>query len=155
MDKKPQSVASNTSVRSELKVQRPGGRTTKRMGKNDLNLTKPEKRVAAKVMTEAGYSSREIESFLGISDDTVLRAAKDATPDQLRQFEAEFNTRIAEMKRTGVGMVQKRLLELIPKERRMDQLVKAGDYLEGKTGSQQTNVQVNVAQPILGPKEAE
>lgn len=104
------------------------------MQKDSLDLTKAEKRVAAKVMSDNDYSSRQIEDFLGISDNTVLRAKADATPEELKQFEAEFEERIKQMKQTGIGMVQKRILELIPKERRMDQLVKAGDYLEGKTG---------------------
>jgi hypothetical protein len=109
------------------------------MDRKDLpKLSNPEKKVAAKVMAEQGYSSRDIEDFLGISDSTVLRASKDATPDQLTQFEAEFQQRIKEMKQTGVGLVQKRLLELIPKERRIDQVVKAGDYFEGKTGQGDT-----------------
>jgi len=77
---------------------------------------------------------------------TVLRAAKTPTPKELRQFEAEFELAVQDMKRQGIALVHKRLLELIPRERRIDQVVKAGEYLEGKHGqpSQQANQIVNI-----------
>lgn len=118
------------------------------MNKGDIKLTKPEKKTAAKVMLKAGYSAHQIEKFLDISDNTVLRASKEATPDQMKQFEAEFNQRIQDMKRTGIGLVQKRLLQLIPKERRIDQIVKAGEYLEGKSSN---NVAIQVNTEISTP----
>jgi len=95
-------------------------------------LPPPEKRVAAKILYRMGWGSRKIEEWLGVSDNTVLRAVNEPTPDELKQFEAEFELAIKDMKRQGIALVQKRLLELIPKERRIDQVVKAGEYLEGK-----------------------
>ena len=101
--------------------------------KDELKLLpKLEKRVAAKVLYRMGWGSRKIEEWLGISDNTVLRAVNEPTPDELKQFEDEFRLAIEDMKRQGIALVQKRLLELIPKERRIDQVVKAGEYLEGK-----------------------
>lgn len=104
-------------------------------------LPPPEKKVAAKVLTEAGYSSRRLEDMLGMDNVSIWRASQEATPDDLKQFETDFQIAIGDMKKQGVALVQKRLLELIPKERRIDQVVKAGEYLEGKT---QTLQQINV-----------
>ena len=87
-------------------------------------------------------STHRLESLLGIDDTTAWRATKEATPDELKQFEIDFTEAIAEMKRKGIGLVQKRLLELIPKERRIDQVVKAGEFFEGKSGTG-VAVQVN------------
>ena len=109
-------------------------------------LSPPEKKVAAKVLYRMGWGARKVEEWLGISDDTVLRAAKAPTPKELRQFEAEFELAVQDMKRQGIALVHQRLLELIPRERRIDQVVKAGEYLEGKHSqpSQQANQIVNI-----------
>lgn len=101
---------------------------------NDLKtLPPPEKRVAAKVMTKAGYSSRRLEALLGVDHNTVWRASQEATPEELVQFETEFNSAIKDMKTEGISLGMKRLLELIPKERRIDQVVKGLEHMEGKS----------------------
>lgn len=105
-------------------------------------LPPPEKKVAAKILYQMGWGSRKVEELLAISDDSVRRAAELPTPDELRQFEAEFTLAIKDMKQQGVAMAQKRLLELIPKERRIDQVVKAAEYLEGKTNNQLTQINI-------------
>lgn len=110
-------------------------------------LTPGQTKVAAKALVEQGYSSRKIEELLGIDNVSAWRYAKEATPDELKQFETDFKVAIGEMKNKGLALVHKRLLDLIPKERRIDQVVKAGEYLEGKSQGN-TNIQVNV--PILG-----
>jgi hypothetical protein len=92
-----------------------------------------------------GWGARKIEEWLGVSDNTVLRAINEPTPEELKQFEAEFELAIKDMKCQGRALVQKRILELVPKERRLDQLVKAGEYLEGKGGTQ---VAVGVSVPV-------
>ena len=97
------------------------------------NLPPAEKRIAAKVMTKAGYSTRRLEQLLGVDHNTVWRASQEATPDELVQFETDFNLAIQDMKKQGISLAQKRLLELIPKERRIDQVVKAAEYMEGKS----------------------
>lgn len=95
-------------------------------------LPPPEKRVAAKVLIEKGYSARRLEELLGEDHVTLWRAAHEATPEELKQFETDFRLAIEQLKCQGIALVQKRLLELIPKERRIDQVVKAGEYLEGR-----------------------
>lgn len=115
---------------------------------NDLALSKPQKKVAAKVLRETGYTAREIERWLGISDNTALRAAKEPIPEELTQFEAEFKKAVEEKKKEGLGMVMKRIQEIVPKYPRLDHLVKAAEYFEGVKRGGDVNVQVVV--PILG-----
>lgn len=117
---------------------------------SDTALTKAEEKVAAKVLIEQGYSSREIEQWLGVSDSSALRYAKEETPEALTQFEAEFKEAIEEKKKEGLGMVMKRIQEIIPKYPRLDHLVKAAEYFEGKSGGGNTLIVI----PILG-KETE
>lgn len=105
----------------------------------DLALLPPaEKKVAAKVLYDMGWSSRKIESWIGISDDSVLRAVNIPTPDELRQFEAEFRTAISAEKQRGIALGVKRLNELLPRERRVSEVVKGLEYLEGKEGGGNT-----------------
>lgn len=91
-----------------------------------------EQRVAAKVLHHLGWGSRRIEAWLGISDTSVLRAAKEPTPEDLKQFEAEFTLAIQDAKWQGIALVHQQLLKLIPRTGRIDQLVKVGEFFEGK-----------------------
>lgn len=114
---------------------------------NELQqLPKAEQKVVAKVLHGMGWGSRQIEKWLGISDSSVLRAAKEPTPKELTQFESDFEEAITSAKQHGVALGVRRLLELLPKERRIDQVVKGLEYMEGKNiqplGAQ-ANVQIN------------
>jgi hypothetical protein len=112
------------------------------MKQQSKELTKEEQKIAAKSLGNAGYSDREIEALIGVDHVTAWRARQEATPDELKQFETDFSLAITEMKRQGIALVQKRLLELIPRERRIDQVVKAGEYLEGKSDKSGLGVSV-------------
>ena len=113
------------------------------MTDNLRELPPPEKKVAAKELILNGYSLRQVEGILGIDKDTASRYANQETPEDLRQFETIFKNYIQEQKQKGIDIVYKRLLELLPRERRIDQVVKAGEYLEGKNNPQ-TLQQFNV-----------
>lgn len=108
----------------------------------DKNYTPLEVKVIAKSLIENGYSSRKVESILGIDHNTALRYAEQPTPEEMRQYETIFNAYIAENKQRGIKIVHERLLELIPKERRIDQVVKAGEFLEGKSNANLTQINV-------------
>jgi predicted transcriptional regulator len=118
-------------------------------------LPPPEKKVAAKVLYKLGWGLTKIEEQLGVSDTSVWRYAQEPTPDDLKEFETEFETAIANVKQKGLALAQKRILELLPKERRIDQVVRAAEYLEGKSGKGDTKVQINNFIPILGGKTKE
>jgi hypothetical protein len=105
-------------------------------------LPPPEKKVAAKVLYNMGWASRKIEKWLGISDDTVLRAAQLPTPEELRQFEAEFTTTINGIKKEGLALTINQIMKRLPSERRLDTLVKVAEYFEGKK-EPTTAIQIN------------
>ena len=96
------------------------------------NFSKGEKKVIAKTLFNMGWSSRKLEQWLGLSDNTIQRAVKQPTPEEMKRFEAEFKLAIQNEKMKGVALGIKRLLELLPKERRIEPLVKGLEYLEGK-----------------------
>lgn len=105
------------------------------------SLSPPEKKVAAKVLYDMGWGSVVLGRWLGISDDTVLRAIKEPTSDDLRSFAEEFKKAITAEKQRGIALGVKRLNELLPKERRIGEVVKGLEYLEGKEHG--TNIQLN------------
>lgn len=113
------------------------------MTDNLKQLPPPEKKVAAKILILNGYSSRKCEEILGIDNVTAIRYAELPTPDDLKQFETIFNAYIAENKQKGIDLVYKRLLELLPRERRIESVVKAGEFLEGRREASNVAVQVN------------
>ena len=102
-------------------------------------LPPPEKKVAAKVLFRNGWGSRIVGEWLGISKDTVIRSSHEPTTDVLRQFETEFESVIKDMKLEAKALLHKRIIELIPKEKRLDHLVKAGEFLEKTPVVQQDN----------------
>lgn len=103
-------------------------------------LAPPEKKIAAKVLYDMGWSSRKIESWIGMDNVSVIRASEQPTPESLKQFETDFRLAITAEKQRGMALGIKRLNELLPKERRISEVVKGLEYLEGKeTG---TNVQL-------------
>ena len=86
---------------------------------------------------------RKVEEILGIDHSSAAIYAQQPTPDEMKEFSTIFDNYIRECKQKGIALVQKRLLELIPKERRIDQVVKAGEFLEGKGQQGQVAVQIN------------
>lgn len=118
-------------------------------------LSTPQRKVAAKVLRQNGYSTREIEEWLGISDTTVLRAEKEPTNEEMKQFEALFKEAVLQKKQEGLGMVLKRMQEIVPKYPRLDHLVKAAEYFEGIRGGTSINIAGDKIIAILGEMKAE
>lgn len=110
--------------------------------KSPKRLSKPKKVIAAKVMDDDGYSNAEIATWLGISEATASRYRRLDTPEKFKAFESEFKKTLAIMKYDGLGKVHKRINELVPNERRISEVVKAGEFLEGK---HDRGTQVNIA----------
>lgn len=107
---------------------------------NDISkLPPPKKKVAAKVLYRNGWGSRIVGEWLGVSKDTVIRSRKIPTPENLRQFETDLEAVIKDMKLEARALLHKRIIELIPKEKRLDHLVRVGEFLEGKPAMQQNN----------------
>lgn len=96
------------------------------------SLSPSEKRVIAKSMLNLGWGSRKVGEWLGISKDTVLRSRDIPTPENMRQFEAEFEDAIKSIRSELRATLYMKILELIPEEKKLDRLVKVGEFLEGK-----------------------
>lgn len=102
-------------------------------------LSPPEKKVVAKVLYDMGWASRKIEGWLGISDDTIRRAAAQPVPEELRQFEADFAITIQAAKSEGLALTIQQIIKRIPKETKLEPLIKTAEYLEGKSSAQSFN----------------
>lgn len=96
-------------------------------------MTKPEKKVAAKTLLKLGWGSRQVESWLGISDNTALRSKDIETPEGLKQFEADFKAALEDMKMQGLTSVYQRIIELVPKQKNIQTLITAGEFFQGNS----------------------
>lgn len=100
---------------------------------DDLNLLPPpEKKVVAQELVKAKYSSRTIEDWVGVDHATICRWALEDTDEEMRQYATDFRKQLDAFKMQGLALGAKRITELLPKERRLDQVVKTMEYLEGK-----------------------
>ncbi len=117
------------------------------MSKDLKSLAPPEKKVVAKVLYNMGWSSRKIEQWIKMDNVSVIRASEQPTPDALKQFETEFVVAIQSEKQHGVILGLTRLNELLPKEKRVSEVVKGLEYLEGKNivgSTVNVNTQINL-----------
>lgn len=113
------------------------------MSKDELKkLTKPEKKVAAKVMKEEGYSLREIEDILGVSDSAVLRYSREQIPEELKQFEATLKSMFEDKERILAAKAFRRVDNRIDYAQIMDAWQIYKD-LRGKGASPQILQQIN------------
>lgn len=117
------------------------------------SMSKEEKKSVAKVMTELGWGSRKIESWLGISDTTIQRALSIPTPDELKQFESDFRLSIQSMKNEGLALAIQRMLELLPKEKRMDVLIQVAQFFEGQSKNQGPGVAIQINTAVAEKKK--
>lgn len=115
---------------------------------------KDKKEMAANILrNNEGWSNSEIGEFLGISSASVSRYARvPKDPEKLKEFEQEFTHAIKAMQYAGIAEVNKRLLELLPKERRISEVVKAGEFYQGRS-EKNTNVNVNIANVLQRDRE--
>lgn len=104
-------------------------------------LPKPEKKVVAQELVKAGYSTRRVEDWIGADQSTISRWALEDTPEEMHQYASDFRKQIEGMKTQGIAMGVRRIQQLLPKEKRLDQVVKTLEYLEGKQGG--SNIQIN------------
>jgi len=103
-------------------------------------LSKPRKAIIAKVLHNEGFTLAEVGKRLGISEATAMRYADLETPEAMQEFETKFRTLARGMQMEGSAMVLKRLHELLPTERRIEAVVKAGEFLSGKDREAPINV---------------
>lgn len=70
----------------------------------------------------------------------------------MKQFEAEFEVALSDARQEALALIHKRILEIVPKERKLDQLVKAGDFVLGRDAGTKIGVAVKVDRtlPVMG-----
>lgn len=108
-------------------------------------LSKQDKKALAAIMHSQGYPFRTLEEYLGADFTTLAKWAKEKIPDEVRQrVTTLYLAEIEEHNKRGLARVYKRLEELIPKEKDIGMIIKAGEFFRGKPAqTNQTNVQVN------------
>jgi hypothetical protein len=111
------------------------------MSEDLSKLPPPEKKVVAKELVKAGYSTRTIEDWLKADHATIARWALEDTPEEMRQYATDFHKQIEANKTQGIALGVRRIQQLLPREKRLDQVIKTLEYLEGKQGG--SNVQIN------------
>ena len=108
-----------------------------------------QRRVAGKVMYQLGWGGDQLARWLNLSPTTVRRAAIEPTPDSMVAFEESFRLAMKDIDMVGLFETKQRIKELIPREKDILKLVKAGEFFGGGVAKNQTNTQVNVYSDLL------
>lgn len=115
-------------------------------------MTTDEQKAAARVLTRMGWGTRKIEQWLiqavgedeAIDHNTVWRAKEQEAPEDMRQFETDFELAITDAKKQGLAMTISRILEVVPTSKKLGDLVRAAEYLENKQSDQKPGVAVQI-----------
>jgi len=108
-----------------------------------------QKKVIGKVMYQLGWGGQQLANWLNINANTVRRAANEPTPEAMVAFEESFRLAMRDVDMIGQFEVKKRIRQLIPREKDIIKLVKAGEYFGGEHAKTQNNTQVNVYSELL------
>jgi hypothetical protein len=113
-------------------------------------FTKKQKKVVAKVMYEAGWGARRISEWLKIGESTVFSYKDLPTPEALQLFEQSFKAAMMDYDMVSTFGIKSRIMALVPEERNIEKLVKAGQFFAGVSEKKtQNNTQVNVYGSML------
>lgn len=109
-------------------------------------LTKPKKKVVAKMMYEAGWGTKHLSQWFKIEPATVYNWAKIPTPESLKEFEQNFKMAMTDYDMESTVRIKSRIMQVVPNETDINKLVKAGEYFDGQREKRvsQNNTQVNV-----------
>lgn len=109
---------------------------------NLKQLPKPEKQVVAKVLVDKGFSLREVERILGVSDSSVLKYSKLETPEELKQFQAELEVQF----KTKESIVAAKALAVMDEKitrARISEALEVYKAMRGNSNQGSVNVQIN------------
>jgi len=114
-------------------------------------LTKPEKKVVAKAMYDAGWGTKHLSQWFKVGPPTILKWDKIPTPDALKEFEQTFKAAMLDYDMEGTFKIKNKIMQLIPEEKDINKLVKAGEFFSGEKDKRttQTNTQVNIYGDML------
>lgn len=112
-------------------------------------FTKPEKKVVAKIMYEAGWGGKRIAQWLNVSTRQVLSYKDLPTPEAMQLFQESFKAAMIDYDLQSTFNIKSQIMKLVPSETNIDKLVKAGEFFQGKEIKTQNNTQVNVYGSML------
>lgn len=114
-------------------------------------LTRMQKKVAAKVMYEAGWGSKLLKDWFKVAQPTITNWVKIPTPESLKEWESNFKLAMIDYDMEATFKIKNRIMDLVPNERNIEKLVKAGQFFAGETTKRanQNNTQVNIYGDML------
>lgn len=108
---------------------------------NLKDLPKHQKKVTAKVLVQEGYSLREVEDILGISDSSASRYAQEETPENLKEFEAKIAKVFRVHEHRIAAKALRRLDDIVPRAR-VNEALDVYKVMTGKDQKQGTNLNI-------------
>lgn len=108
-----------------------------------------QRKVIGKVMYQLGWGGKTLSKWLNVNANTVRKAANEPTPEAMVAFEESFRLAMRDVDMVGLFETKKRIRDLIPKEKDIIKLVKAGEFFGGSAAKTQNNTQVNVYSDLL------
>ena len=113
-------------------------------------LTKTKKKIAAKLMYEAGWGSRDLKDWFKTSQPTIVNWSKLPTPEALKEWETNFKAAMMDYDMEAHYKIKSRIMEIVPEEKNIDKLVKAGEFFRGESTKRSgNNTQVNIYADML------
>lgn len=109
-----------------------------------------QRKIAGKVMYQLGWGTKTLAGWLNINANTIKKAANEPTPEAMIAFEESFRLAMRDMDMVGLFETKKRIRQLIPREKDIIKLVKAGEFFGGEQAkTANNNTQVNVYSNLL------
>jgi len=108
-----------------------------------------QRKVAGKVMYQLGWGTKTLSKWLNVNANTIKKAANQPTPEAMIAFEESFRIAMRDMDMVGLFETKQRIRSLIPHEKDIIKLVKAGEFFGGQQTKTQNNTQVNVYADLL------
>lgn len=114
-------------------------------------LTRPKKKVVAKMMYESGWGSKRLSQWFNVAQPTITNWVKIPTPESLKEFEQTFKAAMTDYDMESTFSIKSRINQLVPQENDINKLVKAGEFFDGQQAKRQTqnNTQVNVYSDMI------
>jgi len=113
------------------------------------NYSFKQRKSIGKVMYSLGWGGKTLGKWLNMTANTVRKAANEPTPQAMIAFEESFRLAMRDVDMVGLFETKKRIRDLIPREKDIIKLVKAGEFFGGAMAKTQNNTQVNVYSDLL------
>ena len=109
-----------------------------------IHPDRKRKRVMAKVLYNAGWSSRMLSIWFKVPTQRITRWKDIPTPEHLMEFQKNFELAMKDYDDKALYLTKERMMEIIPEEKDLNKLVKTAEFFRGVTPKNQTNIQNNL-----------